>query len=99
MRGPPYPGRHHAARDHTHALFRTASHSFLDNIVAFLSQTGAWNSSQETPADRASPRELVAMGGDWIGDRLGAAPTLNPGRHEVGWAGLRETSPAVLTSP
>ena len=24
-------GRHHAARDHTHALFRTQSHSFLAN--------------------------------------------------------------------
>ena len=31
-------GRHHAARDHTHALFRTGSHSFLGNGATLFSR-------------------------------------------------------------
>jgi hypothetical protein len=41
--GSSLPSRRHAGRDHTHALLRTASHSFRDNIVAFSSPAGAWN--------------------------------------------------------
>src|SRR5438132_4339387 len=54
-------GRHHAGRDHTHALFRAASHSFLDNIVAFSSPVRAWNCS-ETGRQRMArkPRDVVA---------------------------------------
>ena len=33
-------GRHHAARDHTHALFRTQSHSFLANAATLFNDGG-----------------------------------------------------------
>src|SRR5665213_2630311 len=45
MRGSSIPGRHHAGRDHTHALFCTSSHWFLDKIVALFSRMPAQNCS------------------------------------------------------
>src|SRR5258708_21487046 len=36
MRGSSVLGRHRAARDHTHALFRTQSHSFLANAATLF---------------------------------------------------------------
>src|SRR5712691_9382589 len=36
MRGASVPGRRRAARDHTHALFRAGSHSFLGNGATLL---------------------------------------------------------------
>jgi len=39
-----------AAGDPTHALFAAQSHSIVDNLVALLEHSRAWNCSNQEPA-------------------------------------------------
>ncbi len=54
-------GRHHAARDHTHALFSTQSHSFLANAATLFN--GADNAviglSRDLPLLRQTCRPSI----------------------------------------
>src|SRR5271163_486930 len=70
MRRSSISGRHHAARNHTHALLRRQSHSSLDNNMAFSSRSRARNCSVE----KTKTADLVPKRtGFWSG-----MPTMQP---------------------